>query len=78
MAPEIISEQPYGKECDYWSIGVVLFILLSGTPPFYEDERSDLFDKIKQCDYQFFEKDWHNISNEAKDLVSNILRADPN
>jgi calcium-dependent protein kinase len=56
---------------------VVLFILLSGTPPFYEDERSDLFEKIKQCKYEFDDTNWSNISKEAKDLVSNILKADP-
>lgn len=77
VAPEIIMEQPYGKECDFWSIGVVLFILLSGTPPFYEDERSDLFEKIKSCNYEFDESNWSNISKEAKDLVSKILKADP-
>ena len=38
VAPEIINLKPYGKECDYWSIGVVLYIMLSGTPPFFEDD----------------------------------------
>jgi|TARA_B110001450_G_C17267103_1_gene337945 calcium/calmodulin-dependent protein kinase I len=36
VAPEVLMQQPYGKECDYWSIGVVTFIILSGTPPFFE------------------------------------------
>ena len=77
VAPEIILEQPYGKECDSWSIGVVLFILLSGSPPFYADERSDLFSKIKNCDYEVDQQNWGNISNEAKDLVSRIFIIDP-
>ena len=77
VAPEILMEQPYGKECDYWSIGVVLYILLSGSPPFFEDERADLFEKIKTAQYEFDDATWGNISNEAKNLVENILRADP-
>lgn len=78
VAPEILMEKPYNKACDFWSIGVVLFILLSGTPPFFEDESQDLFDKIKTCDYNFSESTWKNVSDEAKDLVSKILKADPN
>eukprot|EP00350_Pseudokeronopsis_sp_OXSARD2_P000617 CAMPEP_0170540916 /NCGR_PEP_ID=MMETSP0211-20121228/810_1 /TAXON_ID=311385 /ORGANISM="Pseudokeronopsis sp., Strain OXSARD2" /LENGTH=212 /DNA_ID=CAMNT_0010843473 /DNA_START=58 /DNA_END=696 /DNA_ORIENTATION=+ len=47
VAPEILEQKPYGKECDYWSIGVVLYILLCGFPPFYDEENNVLFDKIK-------------------------------
>lgn len=68
---------PYGKECDYWSIGVVLYILLCGSPPFFEDEKSDLFDKIKNAQYEFDDQSWGGISEEAKDLVRNILKANP-
>ena len=44
VAPEVLQQLPYGKECDYWSIGVVTFILLSGTPPFYEEDNFALFE----------------------------------
>jgi calcium/calmodulin-dependent protein kinase I len=77
VAPEIIMEQPYGKECDFWSIGVVLYILLSGSPPFFEDERADLFEKIKTASYEFEDATWGGISVEAKDLVTHILKANP-
>ena len=70
-------QKPYGKECDYWSIGVVLFILLSGSPPFYEDEDADLFHKIKNVKYDFSDEAWNHISPEAKDLVSKILKQNP-
>ena len=44
VAPEVLQQKPYGKACDYWSIGVVTFILLSGTPPFYEEDNFALFE----------------------------------
>lgn len=49
---------------------MVLFILLSGSPPFYEDEDADLFHKIKNVKYDFSDEAWNHISGEAKDLVS--------
>lgn len=77
VAPEVLQQQPYGKECDIWSIGVVLFILLSGTPPFYEEDNFKLFEQIKSCKYDFDVDTWDNVSAEAKDFVSKILVADP-
>jgi calcium/calmodulin-dependent protein kinase I len=77
VAPEVLMQMPYGKECDYWSIGVVTFILLSGTPPFYEEDNFALFEQIKACKYDFEVETWQNVSAEAKDFVSKILTADP-
>ena len=77
VAPEVLMQRPYGKECDYWSIGVVTFIILSGTPPFFEQDNFALFDRIKACKYDFNEKLWHNVSNEAKDFISKLLVLDP-
>ena len=51
VAPEILEGGGYGKEVDYWSIGVILYTLLSGRPPFNEEKNSELFDKIKTADY---------------------------
>lgn len=70
-------QKPYGKACDYWSIGVVTFILLSGTPPFYEEDNFALFEQIKACKYDFEVETWKSVSAEAKDFVSRILVADP-
>ena len=70
-------QKPYGKECDYWSIGVVTFILLSGTPPFYEEDNFALFEQIKSCQYDFDVETWESVSPEAKDFVSKILVSDP-
>lgn len=49
VAPEVLMQMPYGRECDYWSIGVVTYILLSGTPPFYDEDNFQLFEQIKNC-----------------------------
>ena len=77
VAPEVLMQKPYGKACDIWGIGVVTFILLSGTPPFYEEDNFALFEQIKNCDYEFDEEVWKDVSAEAKDFVSKILVADP-
>ena len=77
VAPEVLMQMPYGKECDYWSIGVVAFILLSGTPPFYEEDNFALFELIKACKYDFEADTWQNVSMEAKDFISKVLVANP-
>jgi calcium/calmodulin-dependent protein kinase I len=55
----------------------VLFILLSGAPPFYEDDNFVLFEMIKKCDYSFDDEVWNTVSPEAKDLIERILVYDP-
>ena len=76
VAPEIINLKPYSKECDYWSIGVILYVLLSGTPPFFEDHDDDLFEKIKKCEWEFDGEEWSNVSKEAKNFISKLLIVD--
>jgi len=78
VAPEILEQKPYKDACDFWSVGVVLFILLSGTPPFYDEDNFALFEKIKRCEYNFNAPSWNTISSEAKDFISKLLVADPN
>ena len=77
VAPEVLMQKPYGKECDYWSIGVVTFILLSGAPPFYQEDNFALFEQIKACRYEFNAKSWESVSPEAKDFISKILIGNP-
>jgi serine/threonine protein kinase len=77
VAPEILDGKGYGKEVDYWSIGVILYILLCGFPPFYEENNSKLFEMIKNCDYEFPSPFWDDVSKDAKDLIRAILVRDP-
>lgn len=77
VAPEILLQKPYRENCDFWSVGVVLFILLSGSPPFYHEDNFELFEIIKTGKYSFSAPQWKNISAEAKDLISKLLLTDP-
>ena len=58
VAPEIVAQEKYSKECDYWSIGIVLYILLCGYPPFFDVDNMKLFEKIKLGKFSFPEESW--------------------
>ncbi|CAN6457591.1 unnamed protein product [Victoria cruziana] len=76
VAPEVLRRQ-YGKEIDVWSAGVILYILLSGVPPFWAETEKGIFDAILQGDIDFESQPWPSISNSAKDLVRRMLTQDP-
>ena len=76
ISPEILKGL-YGKECDMWSLGVLLYLLLSGEFPFDGDSRPELFDKIQTTKFNFKNHVWNNISDEAKDLISKLLIKNP-
>jgi calcium/calmodulin-dependent protein kinase I len=77
VAPEILFQKPYGKSCDYWSIGIVVYILLCGFPPFYDENNHKLFEKIKSAKFDFPSPYWDAISEDAKDLIKKLLVAEP-
>lgn len=77
VAPEILRGVAYGKEVDMWSIGVILYILLCGFPPFYDDNNKKLFALIIAANFSFPDPYWTNITHSAKDLVSRLLVVDP-
>jgi len=76
IAPELLLEQPHNQAVDLWSVGVVLYILLCGFPPFYAENDDKLFDLIADGVYDFPSPQWDHISREAKDLVSCLLIVD--
>lgn len=73
LAPEVVSMQKYGKPVDWWTLGCIIFEMITGLPPFYKNNRKELFEGIK------FEnpKLPYNITNEAKLIISQLLQKDP-
>lgn len=60
-----------------WSLGVIVYILLGGYPPFIEQNQRELFRKIRKAQYKFHEEYWGQVSDEAKDLIKALLTVDP-
>ncbi|KAM3140351.1 hypothetical protein pb186bvf_007511 [Paramecium bursaria] len=77
VAPEILIGSGYDLAVDYWSIGVILYVLLCGYTPFYEESNEKLFELIKKGKVDFSGQEWKKISNEAKDLIQRLLEVDP-
>ncbi|KAB2007223.1 hypothetical protein ERO13_D10G012500v2 [Gossypium hirsutum] len=76
VAPEIL-RRSYGKEVDIWSAGIILYILLSGVPPFWAETEKGIFDAISEGKLDFESQPWPSISETAKDLVRKMLTKDP-
>ena len=77
VAPEILEGKPYDTQADMWSLGVIVYILLGGYPPFIEQNQRELFRKIRKGQYEFHEEYWGQVSDEAKGLISALLTVDP-
>ena len=77
IAPEVL-KNGYNEKCDLWSCGVILYILLFGSPPFYGKNEKETFQKILDGNVSFKHKLWSKISEEAKNLVTKLLEVDPN
>ena len=72
ISPEMINGN-YNEKCDIWSAGIILYFLLSGEPPFNGMNNEEVYSKIKEIKFNFPDKEWNNISNEAKDLIKKMI-----
>ena len=77
VAPEVLGHEQYTSQVDLWSIGVIVYILLCGFPPFYGDNDAQMFKRIKAGQYKFLSPYWDPISQDAKDFIRNLLVVDP-
>ncbi|KAB0399369.1 hypothetical protein E2I00_017531 [Balaenoptera physalus] len=84
-APELLNHNGYDESCDLWSLGVILYTMLSGQVPFQSHDKSltctsavEIMKKIKKGDFSFEGEAWKNVSQEAKDLIQGLLTVDPN
>ncbi|XP_045428530.1 ribosomal protein S6 kinase alpha-5 isoform X5 [Pipistrellus kuhlii] len=84
-APELLNQNGYDESCDLWSLGVILYTMLSGQVPFQSHDKSltctsavEIMKKIKKGDFSFEGEAWKNVSQEAKDLIQGLLTVDPN
>ncbi|EKG13196.1 hypothetical protein MPH_09668 [Macrophomina phaseolina MS6] len=76
-APEIVKDERYSKSVDMWALGCVLYTLLCGFPPFYDESIQTLTEKVARGQYTFLSPWWDDISKSAQDLVSHLLTVDP-
>ncbi|CAG8573066.1 7312_t:CDS:2 [Paraglomus occultum] len=76
-APEIVKDERYSKSVDIWALGCVLYTMLCGFPPFYDESIPVLSEKVAKGQYSFLSPWWDGISDSAKDLVSHLLEVDP-
>jgi serine/threonine protein kinase len=81
LAPEVLetleTDEGYGREVDLWGVGVILYILLCGFPPFYGEDDEEVYDKICDGDYAYPSPYWDSISDSAKELIDHLLVLDP-
>lgn len=76
-APEVVKDERYSFQVDLWGIGCVLYTVLCGFPPFYDEKIDVLTEKISKGDYNFLRPWWDEISEGAKHCVSRLLEIDP-
>lgn len=76
-APEIVKDERYSKSVDMWALGCVLYTLLCGFPPFYDESIEILTEKVAKGQFTFLSPWWDDISKSAQDLIAHLLAVDP-
>ncbi|XP_027434813.1 serine/threonine-protein kinase 33 isoform X3 [Zalophus californianus] len=77
MAPEVINAHDYSQQCDIWSIGVIMYLLLCGEPPFLASSEEKLFELIRKGELHFEDPVWESISDCAKSVLKQLMKVDP-
>ncbi|XP_044744319.1 calcium/calmodulin-dependent protein kinase type II alpha chain isoform X8 [Coccinella septempunctata] len=73
LSPEVLKKEPYGKPVDIWACGVILYILLVGYPPFWDEDQHRLYAQIKAGAYDYPSPEWDTVTPEAKNLINQML-----
>ncbi|CAF0847867.1 unnamed protein product [Rotaria sordida] len=77
LSPEVLKKEPYGKPVDIWACGVILYILLVGYPPFWDEDQHKLYNQIKAGAYDYPSPEWDTVTTEAKRLIDSMLNINP-
>ncbi|XP_076766215.1 calcium/calmodulin-dependent protein kinase II isoform X25 [Xylocopa sonorina] len=77
LSPEVLKKEPYGKPVDIWACGVILYILLVGYPPFWDEDQHRLYAQIKAGTYDYPSPEWDTVTMEAKNLINQMLTVNP-
>ncbi|XP_054612554.1 calcium/calmodulin-dependent protein kinase type II subunit beta-like isoform X8 [Dunckerocampus dactyliophorus] len=77
LSPEVLRKEAYGKPVDIWACGVILYILLVGYPPFWDEDQHKLYQQIKAGAYDFPSPEWDTVTPEAKNLINQMLTINP-
>ncbi|XP_042148179.1 calcium/calmodulin-dependent protein kinase type II delta chain isoform X3 [Ixodes scapularis] len=77
LSPEVLKKDPYGKPVDIWACGVILYILLVGYPPFWDEDQHRLYMQIKAGAYDYPSPEWDTVTPEAKNLINSMLTVNP-
>ncbi|KAL0108180.1 hypothetical protein PUN28_015038 [Cardiocondyla obscurior] len=77
LSPEVLKKEPYGKPVDIWACGVILYILLVGYPPFWDEDQHRLYGQIKAGSYDYPSPEWDTVTPEAKNLINQMLTVNP-
>ncbi|KAG7213231.1 hypothetical protein KM043_002537 [Ampulex compressa] len=77
LSPEVLKKEPYGKPVDIWACGVILYILLVGYPPFWDEDQHRLYAQIKTGSYDYPSPEWETVTPEAKGLINQMLTVNP-
>ena len=78
VAPEVLQKKPYSYSCDIWSIGCILYALLSGSLPFDNNNQKELIKMTIEDSLQFDLPVWNSISSQCKNLISDLLKKNMN